>query len=253
MSEDHPSQMLIARLLLGQASAAEVQHIERHARTCAPCRAELDGAQAARARFVDEVLPRTLPRLEQRLAPRPRSWLAALGLATALAGATALALLVVRPGHPAPPEEPAYGVKGTGALRLYGRRDGHVFPVEAATVLRPGDQLGFAVQAAGARHVLIASIDGRGQANIYCPSTPLAADAGVAWTRVGDSIVLDDAPGRERVFAIFSAERLADAAILPALRAAAAGGQAAVQELAQLPLPYAQASVSFEKSPGGLR
>jgi hypothetical protein len=251
MKENHPSEILMARLLIGRASGDEVRQVDDHARDCLRCKTELEGARAARSRFDRQVFSRTLPRIEERFAGRPRRWFVALGLVTATLGAAAVLVLVrPRPGPGTSPEEPAFSVKGSGALKLYGRRNGHVFPVEAATVLHPGDQLRFAVQSDGARFVLIASIDGRGQASIYVPSTPIGRDAGVGWGLVGDSIVLDDAPGPERVFAVFSNEVLAEEAIVPVLRQTATKGREALRSLTALPLPLVQTSVLFEKQTG---
>jgi hypothetical protein len=246
MSSEHLSELSIARGLLGQVSAEEARRLEAHAGACAPCAAELEQAQAARARFLQDVLPRTLPALEGRLLRR--RWLAGVSLA-AVAGTAAIALLVARTdgagqaGSPAP----ALAVKGSGALRMYARRDGRVFLVGAATVLRPGDQIRFAVQSGGARYVLIASLDGAGQANVYYPSRPIDDQPSAGWQLLPDSIVLDQAPGPERVFAVFSPVPVDQAAVGPLLQAAARG---------QLPLPYVQSSVSIEKevpSAGGQR
>jgi hypothetical protein len=255
MKANHPSEILMARLLIGRASGDEVRQVDDHARDCLRCKAELEGAQAARSRFDRQVFSRTLPLIEERFAARPRRWFVALGLVTATLGAAAVLVLVLVLVRPAPrpgttPEAAAFSVKGSGALKLYGRRNGHVFPVEAATVLHPGDQLRFAVQSDGARFVLIASIDGRGQASIYVPSTPIGRDAAVGWGLVGDSIVLDEALGPERVFAVFSNEMLEEEAIFSVLRETATKGGDALRSVKALPLPLVQTSVLFEKTTG---
>ncbi len=246
MKEDlrHPSNLSIARLLLGRASDEERDRVEAHAGTCERCRLELDGALGARQRFAQSVFPRTLPAVEERLATRWR-WrrlFPSLGLATAVAAAAA-ALLVARMPEP----EPAWQVKGEGALKIYGRRGEHVFPVEDGARLRPGDQIRFGVEPGGARFALVASIDGRGQVSIYQPSAPLAPGAGPLEI-LPDSIVLDDAPGPERVFAVFSDLRLDGAEITAALRALGSSGAQAIRGTRRLPVPYAQASVLIEKA-----
>ena len=248
MSENHPSEILIARFLIGRISDGEARHIDEHVRACDRCRKEIDGAEAARHHFERQVFPRTLPAIERRSA-RPRGWIMALSLAS-MASAVVILLASPKVRTPLPPEAPVYGVKGSGTLRLFARREGRVFPVDAATVLRPGDQVRFAVQSSGARYALIASIDGRGQASIYFASTQLGDDAGPGWQLVGESIALDDSAGPERIFAIFSNERLDDEVVLPALRQATTGGAEALRNRKELPLPFPQASVLFEKSIG---
>ncbi len=238
----HPSDLLLARILLGKAAEEERRFVEAHARTCARCRAELEGAREARRRFAQTVLPRTLPALELRLSVRRRwrSLLSALGLAAGAAAALAVVALAL------PERAPAYQAKGAGVLKIFGRREGRVFPVEDGARLRPGDQIRFGVEAGGAAFALVASIDGRGQANLYLPSTRLAPDAGPI-ELLPDSIVLDDAPGPERVFAIFSDRPLDSAQIAEALRALGASGAEAIRRTRRLPVPFPQASVLLEK------
>ena len=64
-----------------------------------------------------------------------------------------------------------------------------------------------------------------------------------------DSIVLDDAPGPERIFALFSDRKVEDAEVTAALAALGAAGADAIRATARLALPYDQASVVFEKGP----
>jgi hypothetical protein len=251
MSENHPSEILIARSVAGKGSDEELRQLEEHARLCGRCRAEVDAARTARLHFDTQVFPRTLERIEERSMKRPQPWLRALSFGTVLAAAALVALFVRPVGRPrAGQDEPGETAKGTGALRLYARRAERVFPVEPGTILLPGDQVRFAVQSGSARFALIASIDGRGEASIYCPSSEIAKDAGLGWAFLGDSIVLDDSEGPERIFAVFSDERLDDEAVLPALRAEAKEGPGAIRGHRNLPLRWVQASVLFEKGTG---
>jgi hypothetical protein len=251
MSQNHPSEILIARLVVGKGTDEELRQLEEHVRSCETCHAELESARAARAQFEGQVLPRTLARVAERVSPHPRRWLRALSFGTALAAAAVVAILVRPVGRSQPLDnEPAETAKGAGALKLYARRAGRVFAVEQGAVLLPGDQLRFAVQSGGARYALIASLDGRGSASIYCPSSEVGRDAGPGWNFIGDSIVLDDATGPERIFAVFSDERLEDEAVLRVLRAEAKKGRDALRSLDALPVRRIQASVWFEKGSG---
>ena len=115
-------------------------------------------------------------------------------------------------------------------------------------MLRAGDRIRFGVMAGDARFVVVASVDGRGHASIYQPSTPIAAGK-EPLVLLPDSIVLDDAPGPERIFALFSDRKVEDAEVTAALAALGAAGADAIRATARLALPYDQASVVFEKGP----
>jgi len=243
----HPSDVEIARILLGKASEQEARTAATHAAGCSRCSAELDAARAARRRFDEQVFARTLPEIERRFGPRAR-WPLWLG-AFAVAGA-AVAILPFVVGPKPPEDAPAWQVKGPGALQVFGRRGDRVIAVEDGARLRPGDQLRFAVQRGDSRFVLIASVDGRGRTSLYYPSTAVEGDAGQAQL-LADSIVLDDAPGPERVFAVFSDRRLEDREVEVVLKQIGAGGAEAIRRTHRLPLPFPQASLFFEKDTGG--
>lgn len=239
----HPSSLALARLLLGKASDEEVRGVESHAELCAQCRSALDRARHARLRFAESVLPRTLPAIEQRVARR--RWirfLPSLGFATAVAGVVLLLVVVHR--------EPSFQTKGTGALKIFALRDNRVFSVDDGARLRPGDRIRFGVQPGGAGFVLVASIDGRGKVSLYQPSMRLTSRTDPI-ELLPDSIVLDDAPGPERIFAIFSDRRLEGEELSDALRMLAAAGTEAVRRTRRLPVPFAQATVLIEKSVDG--
>lgn len=235
----HTSPLLVEKLLAGKATDDEVQAAEAHASGCARCREELHGARAAGRRFAESVFPRTLPALEARRPPR-RSWRLVLPLALA---ATAAVVLFVRSPQP---DGPRFQSKGEGALRVFAHRGGESFPVPDGTALRAGDRIRFGVVPGDARFVLVASVDGRGNASIYQPSTPVAS-GGEPLVILPDSIVLDDAPGPERIFALFSDRPLDEPAVTAALVAVGAEGADAIRGTTRLPLSYTQASVLFEK------
>jgi hypothetical protein len=244
-TEAHPSDVVVAKLLLGKASEEEARAAAAHAADCSRCRAELDAAQAARRRFAEQVFPRTLPEIERRLGPRPRwrFWLGALGVATA--AIVILPFLVVRPRPPV--QDPAWQTKGVGTLKVFGRRGDRVIAVEDGARLRPGDQLRFAVQPGDARFVLIGSVDGRGRASLYYPSAAVGVVDGGQVQLLEESIVLDDASGPERIFAVFSDRRLEDGEVEVLLKQVAAGGAEAIRRTHRLPLSFPQASLFFEK------
>ena len=245
-TEAHPSDLAIARLLLGKASEQEARTAAAHAAGCHRCRAELEAAQSARRRFAEQVFPRTLPEIERRSGPRPR-WRLWLGTLVVAGAAAAILPFLVQPRLPL--EDPAWQVKGHGALKVFGRRGDRVIAVEDGARLRPGDQIRFAVQPGDARFVLIGSVDGRGRASLYYSSAAVGVDAGQVQL-LPDSVVLDDAPGPERIFAVFSDRRVEDGEVEVLLEKIAGGGPEAIRRTQRLPLPFPQASLFFEKETG---
>jgi len=112
---------------------------------------------------------------------------------------------------------------------------------------------------AGARYLLVASVDGGGGVTIYYPyngaqSAAIAAIAGGVGGGAGviepaGSIVLDAAPGPERVFAILSDVALPVELVTAQLRAVAASGADAIRATHTLALPACkQLSLVFEKA-----
>ena len=115
-------------------------------------------------------------------------------------------------------------------------------------VLAPGDAVRFVVEPAGHRYLLVVSLDGAGKVSVYHPfdgaeSAPLAATARV---EVPGSIVLDRAPGPERIVAVFSDAPLSAAAVGQRLAAAAPGSGSGSQVKLALP-GTEQISLVFEK------
>jgi hypothetical protein len=244
-AQDHTSPLALARLLSGKATEAERGALQAHAAACLRCRAALDEAREAERHFAEVVYPRTLPALQARRAPPPRRWtLLPVGLGTALAAAAAL-FLVVRSGP-----GPELQAKGAASLAVFARRGERVFPVKDGASLRAGDRIRFGVAPGPARFVLVASIDGRGHVSVYQESTPVGAQAGPL-ALLPDSIVLDDAPGPERIFAVFSERRLPAQEVTGALATLGAAGAEGIRRTRRLPLPFEQASILVEKDPAG--
>ncbi len=255
-SARHLTPLDLDALALALGAPAERAERLEHARTCSACGGLLEQDRRARQRFELEVYVRTLPAVRGRLAPRPvrkAPWLAPI---FAVAGLAAAALVLVPRDreHPAPPPGAMAlpGVKGPGALQVFARRQSRVFAVEEGTRLAAGDAIRFFVDPGAADYVLVGSIDGAGQANLYYPydgheSVRVAAGRRV---EVPGSIILDSAPGPERLFAIFSRAPLSAERVRTALQQLAAGGPEAIRRTRELSLPgTTQATLRFEKEP----
>src|SRR5262249_40617445 len=100
-------------------------------------------------------------------------------------------------------------------------------------------------------YLLVCSVDGAGKASVYFPFG--GSESGTIELRnrveLPGSVILDDAPGPERVFALFSAKPLVAADALAALRAIGKAA-ATIRSTQRLSIAAdAQVTMAFEKSP----
>jgi hypothetical protein len=241
---EHVSAFALDALALDALAAEDRASVEAHLSRCAACRRVRDDAAAGRAEFAHTVLPRTLPALRAR-APRGR-W---LDRRTVWIAAAAAAVVLLAPLLRAR-DEPELGIKGDGpAWQVFGYRDGRTFQVHDGATLAAGDRLRFVVVPGRARYLVIASIDGAGAASIYVPFGGGRSErVDGARVELPGSIVLDAAPGPERLFAIFTDEAIDTGLIEGQLRALGAQGAAAIRSTPRLAVAArAQLSLVFEK------
>lgn len=212
--------------------------IAQHVAACPRCHARATARAALDQRFASRYRE-PLWRRVQATSGRRRRWRFAL-LAPAPALLLAALVLWLRPGTSSGPVEPgdpaaAYrGAKGGPAVpqtgdarpaRIDVRRAGRVFAFDDDAVARPGDeiQLTLADGAPEQRYVLIGSVDGTGR---FSPFYPGARDGqSVAVPPSGrpllPPIVLDAAPGPERIAIVRSSRPLPVAVVAPLAEAAA--------------------------------
>jgi hypothetical protein len=237
----HVSAFVLDQLALDALDDAAATTARAHLATCAECRADEAVANEARAHFTISVLPRIAPRARRRLR---WPWLAVPTLAVA-----AIMLLTLR-SHPVARRDDLM-IKGTAAWKVFANRDGQTFPIHDGAELAAGDRIRFVVTPAGAAYVIVASVDGAGAASIYYPYNG-AHSAAISSPRseLPDSIVLDTAPGPERLFAVFSDEPIASELLIARLRELGSRGPAAIREARALEIPAARAQLTlvFEKA-----
>lgn len=236
-AERHISQLMLDALALHALDRDSEARVHAHLAGCASCRDDAQIAAQLRQRFTVHVLPRGVP---ARRRPR-RSWPLIPALVAAL-------LAIGWCSRPAPVAE--LGIKGAASWQVFANREGRVFAVHDGTTLAAGDRIRFAVIPAGARYLLVASIDGLGAATIYYPYDGLQS-AIIEGDRVepAGSIELDAAPGPERIYALLSDGPIAADTVIEQLRAVAAGGADTIRDPRALELPVrAQLSLVFEKA-----
>ena len=236
MTTSHVSAFALDALALGALDRDREAEIHAHLAGCVDCRGARDRAAALREHFTIRVLPRGL----QARRYHRWLWLAVPALAAAL-------LVVLWPRLK--PEPSDLGIKGTASWQVFANRSGHTFAVHDGTELAAGDRIRFIVVPGGARYLLVASVDGRGAVTIYYPyegsqSAPIDGDR----FELTGSIVLDAAPGPERIYALLSDEPITADAVRAPLHMVARGGAVAIRGTYALPVPVrAQASLVFEK------
>jgi hypothetical protein len=204
-----------------------------HLQDCEACRRRHDDRHAFVAEFERSLAgpfwQATRRRHEQR---RRRRRALLLGLPWGLAAVCALVFLVSRAGK----TPSAYlGAKGAAALEIHCRRDGRTFALRPDDAVAPGDELRFVPRPASAqaRYVQIASIDGTHRYTPFYPSDIAASSLPLppAGQPLDGSIRLDDAPGPERLFVVYSSVPLPAGEVEKAARQLE-GGMHAVRDIA---------------------
>ena len=251
MTFHHLSALQLDALLMNALPAGEDAQAKEHLAGCPQCRSECEIALAARDHFQQFVLPRTLDAIQGR-AQRPwwRQVFTPWTLAPAMAVTAAWVLLVYMP-HPPQSSTSNLGLKGTAAMQIFANHNGQVFPVRDGATLSAGDQIRFVVTPAGMPYLLVASVDGTGKPAIYFPyqGSQSGRLEDTARMELAGSIVLDAAPGPERVFAIFSKDPIFAAHVQEQLTALGARGPEAIRAAQHLQIPaQGQISVVFEKA-----
>ncbi len=256
----HVTVMDLDLIDLGQASPEEVARVAAHGARCPSCAAR-QAEHAQRAwHFRTSVFPRTAERVaaqRQGRGPARRRWL--LGL---ILPAAASLFVLVRGQHArwsstnTSSDLPVIAVKGLPPLQVFARRHGlggagaEVTKVHDGDRLAAGDALRFVLPPTGLPYVLIASVDGAAQISVYYPfrgDTSAEVD-GKSTVSVPHSIVLDKAPGPERIFVIHSERPISANLARDALARLGAGGAAAIRAAQRLPIEGTlQSTLLFEK------
>jgi hypothetical protein len=236
-TDTHISALMVDALALHVLDHDTAAHVRAHLASCTRCSGDQNEAADLREQFARSVLPRGLPMHQ----PHRWTWLAVPAVAVAV-------LIIALWQRPERRDEIA--IKGVASWQVFANRDGQTFAVRDEAELVPGDRIRFVVLPDGARYLLVASVDGGGGVTIYYPyNGEHSASVDGDRFELAGSIVLDDAPGPERIYAILSDHPVAAAVVTAHLRGLAAGGANAIRATRALPLPVrAQLSLVFEKA-----
>lgn len=172
-------------------------------------RAELEASNAE----ILEALPPAMVAAEidrrlgraRRQRARRRAWLSGIG--SVAVAAALLAVLWPRPEGSAELAPEIVRIKGDPQLAIFRKEADSVRRLAPGAAVQTGDELQLSYHAAGARHGVILSVDGRGVVTLHLPESPGASTAldRSGPIALGFAYRLDDAPGFERFFFITSA------------------------------------------------
>lgn len=190
-----------------------------HVEGCASCGGQLAALTEARDAFLRARPPeRFLRQLERRAAtaPAPSPWRRLWPVLAVCVPVLALVVLVPR----LLPEDGGVRFKGNEFKVVAARAGGTPELLGPDSAVHTGDALRFAYEAPEAGHLLVLELDGRGRASVFHPfgggaSVPVAA---LRRDFLPGSVVLDDAPGPEWLFAVFSPRPLEAAPLLTQLQ-----------------------------------
>lgn len=224
----HCSQLLLERHIYGVTSEAERAFALSHLASCGGCSDRLEAMKEMANLFQRRVLPRTLPLIHERVQVDGSGAGAAIIRRWAGALVPALALLVTafvfvpqwladnsKVTAPVTLTRNANRAKGDGLMRIYAKRQDAVFMVSDNEVMQEGDALRFVPDAQNYAWLLVFSQEAEGKLNVFYPygsttSGPLAVAPGAP---LDGSIILDNAMGEERLWAVFSNRPLNMAAV----------------------------------------
>jgi hypothetical protein len=170
-----------------------------HVTACPSCRQRIDDRAAQQQQYAAVTGPPLWQEVLQRRAARRRRWRLPL-LAGTLVLAGGMAMLMVVPRV----DRPYVGTKGaaTATVAVAVHRGETLFAADAGHPVRAGDALRFIPQAPeGFRFVALGSRDGRGTFSLFYPSQPdeRSLPLPAPGEALPGSIILDDAPGPERL------------------------------------------------------
>jgi len=156
-------------------------------------------------------------------------------------------------GGPPQADDDPVRIKGLRPhLRLHRQRNGAIEELHDGDVARAGDLVQISYMAAGNRHGVVLSLDGRGQVTLHHPARP---DGSTALEARGEHALdhayeLDDAQAYERFVLVTAGdEALSTATVLAAARDLAGRGRAGRHSPLPLPERWQQSSILLHKRP----
>lgn len=203
----------LERYACGELAEDRHQEIEKIQDSCAHCQTELERLSREKDEFLASVnvAAQSAQILEKLEVTPPQFWIFRGHFSQwvgALTLVVAMAFIVPTVLKQDPLMNRTKGAKV--GLQVYLNSEGEARLIAQGSKLKEGDQIQFKYQARGFTHLMIISVDGRNTISSLYPSAP---GSSVSITPEGShvlkgSIVLDDALGPEKVYAIYSKQAL---------------------------------------------
>jgi hypothetical protein len=219
MTKDHISAMTLDTYLLDALSPEESEKVKAHLEICQKCQEAYRILQADCETFDQKVLPKTLSAITTRTSKRFSWWPTGSKLpilAPAMGAAAALLVVMflwILPGDQPAGLENGVQIKGGASAKIFAQRGDKVFEVNQDVSLRENDRIRFVVNPGDAKYLLVISLDGREKVSTYFPVSTVQKVKQSGALKPGSnelpgSIELDNAPGPEKIFFIFSDQAL---------------------------------------------
>ena len=247
-----PRRFEIMRAESGDSEPAERDAIGRHIEMCQSCRAIWESFRRRREAFLEDhpsgpTFARLTAEADRRL-NRRRQLMRLVPAVAAVTGFMVLAVILV---WPSPPKY-SIRTKGDVSIRFHVLRDDQVEPGVSGEAYKEGDRIQFEYTSGANRYLFLVSLDDSGRVSNFNyqssqTSVPIIPGGGL---QLEGSIILDDSPYPERVFAIFSNRPLDLENVKRAARRAydeLKKENGSVKDLRRLPLDLPQATVLIIK------
>jgi hypothetical protein len=211
-SNDMVSLQMLRRYHFNELSGEERARVEAELEKQPDARARLERMRAAETSFLQQVdLASESVAILEKLDRPQESWFRRLLVGRPLQLAVAIVLLValIPLGRALLVDEPTHNrTKGSAQLEMFVKDEAGVRKGNDGMILRSGDQIQFRYRAVGRRYLFVVSVDSRG---VISPLYPDTRSASIEVRPDGlhtleGSVILDDAVGPERIFAVFSDE-----------------------------------------------
>ncbi len=209
----HLSTLTLHQLRYGELDDAEEVDARAHLATCDLCSERLGAQQSERAAFEVRPVPEAIRNASSAPAPanNNRNWVIAVTL-------IAVAAAVVLVAFTQPFQSASVGTvigdpiaTGIDGIRPKGNEDAIVvqafkdtpsgpIAIDSGGQVRVGDRIQLKVRRPPAPWVTIAGVDGSGEAAVYGSWQPDADD----WEPAPFGLTMDDTPGKESIYAIFT-------------------------------------------------
>ncbi len=220
----HLNTLTLHRYRYGELDEAELATLRTHLADCERCSARLAAQENNRAAFELTPVPDFIKDLSSRQAPRKAAWWTRWQVWLAPALGLAAALLIALPTGPSdslkdpdhlPPE--VVSTKGVkDVLEAWLETDRGPRPLAEGATVGPGSRIQLRYRKAPEGWVTFAGSDGSGDFEVYGTWPTESAEEG--WQTAPFALTLDETPGIQKFYAVFTSDPPAPETVEASLR-----------------------------------